>query len=198
MNTTTIMIIVAAIVLVFIAFGLLLIFDRRRPSARHGERVDPAQKIDAETMADEPEAETAPEQRQKQIQAVDLQPLSIVQRDRFLAQWFAVRSIFVDEPGKAVVDADDLVKEVLEVRAPSAGDYEQQVAALSVNYPELAENYRAAHTTATRAAQRSADEEEIKQAMVYYRLLVEELLQTDEDEVEKKPEPMVMWRGNPH
>ncbi len=61
-----------------------------------------------------------------------------------------------------------------------------QAADLSVNYPQVVSNYRAAHEIAIKNAQKTADTEELRRAMVFYRSLFEDLLEIEKVE-EKKP-----------
>ena len=69
--------------------------------------------------------------------------------------------------------------EVMKVRAYPVSDFEQRAADISVNYPALVSNYRAAREIAIKNEQHLADTEELRQAMIYYRSLFEELLGTE-------------------
>ena len=93
-----------------------------------------------------------------------------------MAEWRTIQSNFVDEPSQAIVDADRLIQEVMQVRAYPVSNFEQQAADLSVNYPEVVSNYRAAHEIAIKNAQKTADTEELRRAMVLYRSLFEDLV----------------------
>jgi hypothetical protein len=73
---------------------------------------------------------------------LDIRPLSVSECKRNLADWSAVQSKFVDEPDQAVVDADRLIIEVMQIRAYPVSDFEQRAADISVNYPALVGNYR--------------------------------------------------------
>jgi hypothetical protein len=53
-----------------------------------------------------------------------------------------------------------------------------------VDYPVVVENYRAAHAIALRHSAGQASTEELRQAMVHYRKLFQELL--DEREAQRK------------
>jgi hypothetical protein len=59
---------------------------------------------------------------------------------------------------------------------PTEG-YEQQLADLSVEHANTLDHYRAAHDVSGRAAGGNATTEDLRQAMVHYRALFEELLQ---------------------
>ena len=179
MNTTYIIII--AVVLVLVIAGALLgsVFARRKRSERLHNQFGPEYDRTVQTMGNEKKAQTELDERQKHVRALDIRPLSVSERERYLADWTAVQSKFVDEPGQAIVDADRLIIEVMQVRAYPVSDFEQRAADISVNYPALVSNYRAAREIAIKNEQHQADTEELRQAMVYYRSLFDELLGTE-------------------
>jgi hypothetical protein len=126
------------------------------------------------------------DERKKHVKTLDIRPLSANDRERYLADWAAVQSKFVDEPGKAIVDADRLITEVMELRAYPVSDFDQRAADVSVSYPALVTNYRAAREIAIKNEQHQANTEELRQAMIYYRSLFEELLGPEADVVKEK------------
>ncbi len=178
MNTTYI-IITVVLVLVIIGAVLGLVFARRRRSEQLHDKFGPEYDHTVQTMGDEKKAQTELNERQKHVEALDIRPLSVSERERYLADWTAVQSKFVDDPGQAIVDADRLIVEVMQLRAYPVSDFEQRAADLSVNYPDLVSNYRAAREIAIKNKQNLADTEELRQAMVYYKSLFGELLGTE-------------------
>jgi hypothetical protein len=132
-----------------------------------------------QVLGDEKQAQTELEKRQKHVEALEIRPLTVNEHKRYLADWVVVQSKFVDEPGQAVVDADRLITEVMRLRAYPISDFEQRAADVSVSYPTLVSNYRAARVIALKNQEHQADTEELRQAMVYYRSLFDELLVTD-------------------
>ena len=56
------------------------------------------------------------------------------------------------------------------------GDFELRAADISVDYPGIVSNYRAAQAIAVRNARGEADTEELRKAVVHYRTLFDELL----------------------
>jgi hypothetical protein len=95
-----------------------------------------------------------------------------------------VQARFVDDPRGAVTVADSLVTDVMQSRGYPIGEFEQRAADLSVDYPLIVENYRAAHAIAMRHSEGKASTEDLRQAMVHYRLLFQELL--EEPKTERK------------
>ena len=117
---------------------------------------------------------------------MNIRPLSVSERERYLADWTAVQSKFVDEPGQAIVDADRLIVEVMQIRGYPVSDFEQRAADISVKYPALVNNYRGAREIASKNKQKQANTEELRQAMIYYRSLFDELLKAEPVVVEEK------------
>jgi hypothetical protein len=178
MNTTYTII---AVVLGLMIMGAILwpIFTGRKRTERLHDHFGPEYDHTVETLGDEKKAQSELEERQKHVEALDIQPLSVEERERYVAEWTAVQSKFVDEPGQAIVDADRLIMEVMQTRAYPVSGFEQRAADVSVNYPALVSNYRAARVIALKNEQHQADTEELRQAMIYYRSLFEELLETE-------------------
>jgi len=156
-----------------------LAFTRRKRSKQLHDHFGPEYDHTVETMGNEKKAQKELDERRKHVEALDIRPLSVSERERYLAEWAAVQSKFVDEPGQAIVDADRLIMEVMQVRAYPVSDFEQRAADISVNYPTLVSNYRAARVIALKNKEQQANTEELRQAMIYYRSLFDELLKTE-------------------
>jgi len=179
MNTTYTII---AVVLVLVIVGAMMmrpVFARRKRSEQLHEHFGSEYDLTVQALGDEKKAQIELEERQKYVKALDIRSLSVNERDRYLADWAAVQSKFVDEPGQAIVDADRLIMEVMQLRAYPISDFEQRAADVSVTYPALVSNYRAARAIAIKNEQHQADTEELRQAMLYYRSLFDELLDTE-------------------
>ena len=176
MNTTTIIIIAVLLLVVIIAAVLGPGAARRRRSQQLHEHFGVEYDHTVQTLGDEEKAQAALEERQKRVEALDIRALSVDERDRYLAAWKAVQSKFVDEPGQAIVDADRLIMEVMQLRNYPVSDFEERAADISVNYPAMVSNYRSARVIALKNKENMADTEELRQAMIYYRSLFEELL----------------------
>jgi hypothetical protein len=183
---STVTIIVVVLVLVIIGALLGLVFSRRNRTERLHDKFGPEYDHTVQTMGSKKKAQSELEERQKHVKALEIRPLSISEREHYLADWSAVQSKFVDEPGQAIEAADRLIKEVMQVRDYPVSDFEQRAADISVTYPDLVSNYRAAREIAIKNEQGQADTEELRQAMIYYRSLFDELLGTDTDDIEDK------------
>ena len=174
MNTTyTIITVVLVLVIAGTILGLAFTRGRsKRLQGQFGTEYDHT----VQAMGSENKAQTELEERQKHVKALDIHPLSAGDRERYLVDWATVQSKFVDEPGQAIVDADRLIVEVMQLRAYQVSDFEQRAADISVSYPALVSNYRAGQAVALKNEQHKADTEELRQAMINYRSLFEELV----------------------
>ena len=102
---------------------------------------------------------------------------SLPLRERYVEQWAAAQRNFVDEPVGAVGHAHELVQRVMHDRGyPVEKDFAQRTADISVEHPAVVENYRAAHEISVRARDGKAGTEELRQAMVHFRALFDDLL----------------------
>lgn len=182
----TLLIVIVVLVVVLLGAILAVAFSGRKRSQRLQERFGPEYEHTVQSFGNEKKAQTELDERQKHVAALNIRPLSVSERERYLTEWTAVQSKFVDEPGQAIVDADHLIMEVMQVRAYPVSDFEQRAADISVNYPTLVSNYRAARVIALKNEQQQADTEELRQAMIYYRSLFEELLETEAVAVKEK------------
>ena len=126
-------------------------------------------------------AEAALEQRARRVAKLHIRPLAPSDAERFDHDWRAVQARFVDDPRGAVTEADRLVGEVMAARGYPVGEFEQRVADISVDHPDVVVNYRAAREIATLHAAGKADTEDLRQAMVHYRALFRDLLETTRD-----------------
>jgi FtsZ-interacting cell division protein ZipA len=185
MNTTYLII---GVVVVLVIIGLILgvVSSRRQRSKRFHKKYGTEYDHTVEVMGNEKKAQTEMDERQKHVETLNIRPLSLSERERYLAEWKAVQNKFIDQPGQATVEADHLIMEVMKVRAYPVSDFEQRAADISITYPELVSNYRAAREIAVKNERHQANTEELRQALVYYRALFDELLKEETVVPEKK------------
>ncbi len=187
MNTTYTYFIVA-VVLVLVIIGIILgpIFARRKRSQRFHDKFGSEYDHTVKTMGNQKKAQTEMDERQKHVETLNIHPLSVSERDRYLADWNAIQTKFIDQPGQATVEADHLIMVVMQMRAYPVSDFEQRAADISISYPALVSNYRAAREIAIKNEHHLANTEELRQALIYYRSLFDELLKTETVDPEKK------------
>jgi hypothetical protein len=122
--------------------------------------------------------------RTKRMERLEIRPLSAADHDRFAERWRATQAVFVDRPEGAVADAAKLVSEVMVARGYPVGDFEQRAADLSVDHARFVQNYREAHALALARGRGEVSTENLRQAMVHYRALFEDLLEARRPEYE--------------
>ena len=184
MNTTYIIIAVVLVLLILVA--IVGPVSRRKRSERYHDQFGPEYDHTVQTLGDEKKAQIVLDERRKHVEALNIRPLSINERQHYLAAWSDVQTRFVDEPGQATLEADHLIMEVMQARAYPVADFEQRAADISVSYPDLVSNYRAARLIAIKNENNQASTEELRQSMIYYRSLFEELLSTEPEVVKEK------------
>jgi hypothetical protein len=122
------------------------------------------------------QAEAVLDKRAERVERLHIRPLAPGDRARFVESWGRVQARFVDGPGGAVTDADQLLGDVMSTRGYPVSDFEQRVADISTDHPLVLDNYRTAHHTAVRQTRGLASTEDLRQAMIHYRTLFEELI----------------------
>lgn len=173
---------VVIIIGIAIIAAVAWMFMQRRRSEQLQERFGPEYERTESEYGDRRRAESALEARKQRVERLDIRPLSDTDSTRFADSWHSVQSRFVDDPAGATTDADLLVTEVMEARGYPVGDFEQRASDISVDHPGVVKNYRAAHEIALRNGRGEASTDDLRQAMVSYRDLFEELLGRRETE----------------
>jgi hypothetical protein len=125
--------------------------------------------------------------RERKREQLDIVPLSADAQKKYAATWRDVQGQFVDDPADAVSEADRLVTDVMRDRGYPIDDFDQRAADISVDHPEVVENYRAAHAVYVKAndGNGGAGTEDLRQGFVHYRALFDELLETREPTAEE-------------
>ncbi|MGH3378706.1 MAG: hypothetical protein ACRDP6_28670, partial [Actinoallomurus sp.] len=176
-------VVVVIVIVVIAAIGAVAYFTQAQ--ARHRslrQRFGPEYDRTVKSHESTREAEQELLARKKRHDGLEIHPLDPAARERHLVEWRQVQERFVDEPETAVTGADRLLILVMGERGYPTEGYEQQVADLSVEHAGTIDRYRKAHDISARAATKKASTEDLRQAMVHYRSLFNELLETDEDE----------------
>ncbi|MFC4535696.1 hypothetical protein [Sphaerisporangium dianthi] len=174
MTITWVAVVVAAVVAI-LAVGYFLVQQQRR--RRLQERFGPEYERTVRERENRREAEQELIEREQRHAKLDIRPLSSDSRSTYAKKWTEVQERFVDAPGFAVTEADHLVTAVMADRGYPTEGFEQQVSDLSVAHGQTLDHYRKAHEISSRAARREASTEELRQAMVHYRALFQELLE---------------------
>jgi hypothetical protein len=143
------------------------------------ERFGPEYDRTAGATGSKREAEAELAARQERREQLNIRPLPVEARERYAVQWSAVQTQFVDSPAAAVTAADGLVGAVMADRGYPMDDFEQRAADVSVDHPQVVQNYRQARDISRASEQGQASTEDLRQAMQNYRALFDELLGDD-------------------
>jgi FtsZ-interacting cell division protein ZipA len=176
---TGMLIAIIAIAVVVVLLGMYL--ARRRRSVGLRDRFGPEYERTVARTGTERDAEAelqARERRHRELSIVELEPEA---RARYQQAWRTTQTRFVDDPTTATREADLLVMQVMQERGYPMDDFEQWTADVSVDHPDVAENYRAAHALNRANEQGLATTDDLRQAFVHYRSLFAQLLDVEGD-----------------
>ena len=173
MNTTMLLVIIGAV----IAAGLLVWAFQRQRSLRLRERFGPEYERTRAEVGDVRRTEAVLAAREKRVEKLHIRPLSPTEAARYGEVWRHVQTLFVDDPRGAIAEADHLVNEVMSARGYPMTEFDQRVADISVDHPRVVEHYRAARAIAARKDVDGVSTEDLRQAVIHYRALFDDLLE---------------------
>ena len=168
-------VLLAVVVVLLVVIGVLV--ARQQRSRRLKDEFGPEYRRVVAEHGDQRAAEKELADRRQRVGNFEIRPLDPGAREHYLAEWAVAQRYFVDEPVGAVGQARELVQRVMHDRGyPVDEDFEQRTADISVEHPVVVENYRAANGIAVRAQNGQASTEQLRQAMVHFRALFDDLL----------------------
>jgi hypothetical protein len=175
--STTELVLIIALAVIVIAGITTWLFVKKRRTARLRTQFGGAEYARAvQQGGSQRHAEAGLEERTERVESLHIRPLASGDCARFVDSWRRVEAHFVDGPGGAVTEADQLLGDVMSTRGYPVSDFEQRAADISVDHPLVLENYRTAHATAVLQTRGGASTEDLRQAMIHYRTLFEELV----------------------
>lgn len=170
-------IVLGAVVLAIIAIAVYMATQRRRSAELResfGSEYDRAIGDADDVRSGEAELAARRDRREQ----LDIRPLTPAAADRYTRSWEATQGRFVDDPNAALAEADMLVASVMRDRGYPVEDFDQRAADVSVDHPDVVEHYREAHAVSVRSGDVEVSTEDMRQGLVHYRALFEELLET--------------------
>jgi hypothetical protein len=176
---TRLIVTLIAVAAVVVLLAAVLFYARRRRSVQLRERFGPEYERIVRESGSAGSAEKELEKRVKRVERLRLQPLSQSARRGYMERWMDVQRRFVDDPKAAVFAADELIGEVMNAEGYPVADFEQRAADISVEHPLLVSNYRVAHDITVRERGGAASTEELRKAIVHYRFLFEQLIESE-------------------
>lgn len=175
--------IVAIIVVAIVALAAIgWVYTQRQRTKRLSEQYGPEYQRTLQERGGQREAERELEERQERVRGYEIRALSAEQRDSYATRWRETQAEFVDDPSGAISKADGLVQDLMNARGYPMADFDQRAADVSVDHPQVVEEYRAAHVIAQRHAADGVETEDLRQAMVHYRALFDDLLESEATE----------------
>ena len=163
---------VAIGVVLLLAIGIAVAVQRAR-SNRLRKSFGPEYDHVVKTSKNRTRAEAELKERRERARAWTVVPLSASDRDHFQGEWQRIESRFLDRPTTAVIEAEEMVGEIMTRRGYPPGDFEARASELSVDHPDLIPDFRAAHGATVRRDGREVSTEDLRQAMVRLRKVFE-------------------------
>ena len=186
MDKTIIIIVAVALVAIATIIAAVWMYLQKKQTERLHSRFGPEYDRLAEGEGGRRRTEKTLNEREKRVEKFNLFPLSPENRDLFARAWQQAQAGFVDDPRSAVANADRLVTEVMSARGYPMGDFEQRAADISVDHPLVVKNYRVAHEIALRDTGGETSTDDLRTALLHYRMLFEDLLEVQVAEPEKQ------------
>jgi hypothetical protein len=177
MDQKTLIAIIVAVVAVIVIVAAVF-YERRRRSERLKQTFGPEYERVVRQQGNLERGEAILAEREKRVTHLKLRTLPAAEQERYLQQWAFVQKQFVDDPRGAVNEADRLVTDVMNARGYPMNEFDRRAEDISVHYPNTVGNYRSAHNIVLRHGKGQASTEDLRQAMVHFRSLFDELLGT--------------------
>jgi hypothetical protein len=188
MNTISLpwIIVTGVLVIALLALAAWFFSQKKKQSERLQQRFGAEYGRTVGELGGRTKAESELKAREERVEHLAITPLAPAEAARFSQAWNALQGRFVDNPKGVVVQADQLVLELMVKRGYPMGDFERRAADISVDHPAVVENYRAAQAIAARDERGEADTEELRKAVVHYRVLFDDMLEV------RTPKPEVL------
>jgi len=188
MNTISLpwIIVTGVLVIALLALAAWFFSQKKKQSERLQQRFGAEYGRTVGELGGRTKAESELKAREERVEHLAITPLAPAEAARFSQAWNALQGRFVDNPKGVVVQADQLVRELMVKRGYPMGDFERRAADISVDHPAVVESYRAAQAIAVRDERGEADTEELRKAVVHYRVLFDEMLEV------RNPQPEVV------
>ncbi len=171
-ETLTLVIIVA----VLLAGGALVWYLQQQRSRRLRDRFGPEYERTRQEVGDIKRAEAHLAAREQRVHKLQIRALDAAEATSFGEVWRHIQTLFVDNPQGAINEADRLVNDVMTAKGYPMSDFEQRAADISVDHATVVEHYRAAHAIADHNDANKASTEDLRQALIHYRALFDDLL----------------------
>ena len=178
MDTRTLAI--AAVVILAVLAIAFWLWNQKQQSRRLEQRFGPEYNRTVDELGSRSKAEAELRNRERRVERLEIVPLAPADAERFSQEWKTLQGRFVDNPKGVLMEADQLVRELMLKRGYPMADFDHRAADISVHHPAVVEHYRAAQAIALRDRRGEADTEEMRKAVVHYRALFDDLLEVNQ------------------
>lgn len=168
-----VLVVIAVLLIVVVAALAWKRVQSRKLQKRYGSEYD----LSMQQTGSRKQAEQDLRERADRRAQLDIQPLDPTAREEYAQRWRIAQERFVDAPNLTITEADALVTQVMRDRGYPLTGFEQQARDVSVDHGPVVQEYREAHKIALLNDQNRASTEKLREAMVHYRALFEELLE---------------------
>lgn len=173
-------------VVVVVALAAWFIYRSRRTAALRDTFGDEYDRT-VDTVGAKSKAEAALEERQERVAKLDIRPLTPQERDGFSREWRDVKAVFVNSPVEAVHHADRLLGSIMSARGYPMADFDRRYEDLTVDHGEVARHYRDGHDIVLRHGRGQASTEDLRQAMIHFEALFDDLVNEVPEDMEPRP-----------
>ena len=173
-------------VAVVIAVAAYLVYRQRRTAALRDHFGDEYDRT-VETVGGRSKAEAALQEREERVSRLDIRPLDEGERVEFSREWRNVKAVFVDSPVEAVHHSDRLLAEIMKARGYPMADFDRRYEDLTVDHGEVARHYRDGHDIVARHARGQASTEDLRQAMIHFEALFDDLVNEVPEDTDPRP-----------
>jgi hypothetical protein len=163
--------IIGIVIAVIVVVAVVVVASAEMRRARLRRQFGPEYDRLVEKLGSRRKADAELAERERRVRALNIRELSAEQQASYSGDWAAIQERFVDSPAEAVGAAHTLIWNVMRDRGYPADDRTASMDALSVHHGRSMEGYR--QTLALRAD--SASTEQLREAMIRYRALFEDL-----------------------
>ena len=178
---STVVTVIVVVVVVLLLAGVAVVIARQARSRRLQQQFGGEYAQTVESSSSRRDAERELTRRARRHEKLDIRPLDPRRQAEYGQNWMRTQEQFVDDPANSVKQADRLVTLVMQERGYPTDSFEQQVSDVSVQHGSVTSNYRAAHEIAQLNNRGAATTEQLREAMLHYRVLFDELLREGSD-----------------
>jgi hypothetical protein len=163
--------IIGIVIAVIVVVAVVVVASAEMRRARLRRQFGPEYDRLVEKLGSRRKADAELAERERRVRALNIRELSPEQQASYSGDWAAVQERFVDTPAEAVGAAHTLVWNVMRDRGYPTDDRTASMDALSVHHGRSMEGYRRTLDMRTE----SASTEQLREAMIHYRALFEDL-----------------------